>query len=473
MPYNKNQMSLFSPTAYKKAGLLTDRTNSSNRTNGVPARKRRSSAMDMLFAAHTESTTERNVEADAALARNLHHQNAKAHQHKEEKRRKAEEQSEQYAQKLQLEEHDGALAERLHDLERRRAEKEEERRLEDEKLSMEAAKKMQTEEEKEEAKRKKELQKIAYRDAKTARKVHVQHVKEIKREEMQKRKEEQRRFDSEKLSENVAKKLQTQDERAAARERKAKERRATEDAKLARKFHQNELKYIKLDEKEEQRKLAIEKKETEKKEKMDLKSQEIARQMQEEEHRAWMKSCENQRKQHEEDERMAREMQGEELGDVATRGNQHRESWSNPEVDIEETKSGAVITVQLPNVRRMEVDLDEELNIIFVNAIPKSADRVVARLTDDKTHDELKRIVESQFVGALKPVSFEIKLVDIVEGLVTAEDIVSEYRAESGLLRLELTGVVAKSKVEQKEFKSGLLSRLGSLFKRKSKSNKK
>ena len=146
-------------------------------------------------------------------------------------------------------------------------------------------------------------------------------------------------------------------------------------------------------------------------------------------------------------------------------------------MEVEETKSGAVITVQLPNVRRMEVDLDEEENTIFVSAKPKSADRVVAKLTDaHDAHDELKKIVESQFVGELKPISLEIKLDDIVDdGLVTADDIVSEYQAKTGLLRLELCGVVAKSKVEQKKFKKGLLSRLGSLFNRKSgsKANKK
>ena len=45
-------------------------------------------------------------------------------------------------------------------------------------------------------------------------------------------------------------------------------------------------------------------------------------------------------------------MQSEELGDVAAQGSHVQSSWANPKVEVEETKSGAVITVQLPNVRR-------------------------------------------------------------------------------------------------------------------------
>ena len=95
--------------------------------------------------------------------------------------------------------------------------------------------------------------------------------------------------------------------------------------------------------------------------------------------------------------------------------------------------------------------------------------------------DELKRIVKHSFIGELRPVSFEINLADVVEGLVRAEDIRSEYKAKEGILRLEMEGVVAVSQKKQQKFRRGLLERLGGLFKRgrrgsaerKGKSNKK
>ena len=48
--------------------------------------------------------------------------------------------------------------------------------------------------------------------------------------------------------------------------------------------------------------------------------------------------------------------------------------------------------------------------------------------------------------GSLKPVEFEILLEEIVEGNVTTDNIKSEYIRNTGMLRLELSGVVAKSK---------------------------
>ena len=460
-------MNLYSPSAYKK--ILTDRTNSpaSNYGNKKPAaqRKRRSSAMDMLFSAHNEAKTERVVEADAAMARNLQHNQHKKAQQLQEARRQQEEQNAQYAQKVQLEEHDSALAEHLHALESKRLKKEEMQRSEDEKLSMDIARKLQAEEDRDAARAAKEFKKIAAKDAKIARKVHKQNVQEIKREKNEKKRQEQLRLDQEKKSEQMARQLHAQEERQLSRQAKQKRKRAAKDEKIARKFHQKELGFVKRAETEEQRKIVSQKKEQEKMERLNMKSQAIAQRLQAEEHAEFMKDCQRRQQQHEEDERLARQMQGDELGDLATKSTSVRDAWSNPEVEVEETKSGAVITVQLPNVRRMEVDLDEDENAIFVNAIPKSADRVAEKLTTDDAHDELKKIVESQFVGSLKPVSFEIQLGDIVDGIVTADDIISEYRAETGLLRLELCGVVAKSKTEQKEFKAGLLSRLGSLFK--------
>ena len=143
---------------------------------------------------------------------------------------------------------------------------------------------------------------------------------------------------------------------------------------------------------------------------------------------------------------------------------------------------------------RMEVDLDEEENAIFVNAIPKSSEKVASKVLESKmqtderskiancaAEDELKRMVKHSFIGELRPVSFEINLADVVEGLVRAEDIRSEYKAKEGILRLEMEGVVAVSKKKQQKFRRGLLERLGGLFKRgrrgsaerKGKSNKK
>jgi hypothetical protein len=463
----KTKMSnLFSPSAYKKAGLFTDRTNSPARVNGLPVqRKRRSSAMDMLFSAHTEARKEQAEQADAAFVRNMYHKDAKAHQRRAEERRMEEEKNEQYAQKVQLEEHDSALAERLHDIEHQKMKEDQKRRMEEEKLSEEVALKLQEEEEREAKLAAKQLKKIAAKDAKFAQKVHKKHVQDFKREENAKKKEEMQKITDEKKSVQMARNLQKKEKRELEREEKNKKKRAARDEKLAKTYHKKELSLIKKDEMIKQKKLLVQKREEEKKIKMNLKSQEIAKRLQEEEHREFMKEAERRRQQHEDDEKMARQIQGDELGDVAIKGSNVRNAWSNPKVEVEETKSSAIITVQLPNVRRMEVDLDEELNIIFISAKPKTADRVVAHITDDGAHDELKKIVQSEFIGELKEISFEIKLDDIIDGEVTADDILSEYKAETGLLRLELRGAIAKSKVEQKEFKKGLLSRLGRLFK--------
>ena len=472
---------MFSPSAYKKAGLLTDRTNSPSQNPNHQygkqrQQKRRSSAMDMLFTAHNEVKAEAHTERDAGYARNLHHNSNKEHQRELDKRRKEEEQNEQYAQKVQLEEHDSALAEHLHRLENNRVKQIEFQKKENEELSMNIARKLQQEEEKEAKLAAKQSKKIAAKDIKFARKVHKQNIQELKREEQQQLKREQKLIDDEKKSEQMAKNLHAQEERNVSKVTKEKQRQALKDEKIARKYHRNEMNYLKREENEKQRKLLVEKKEKDKMERMNIKSQKIAQRLQAEEHSQFMKDCERRQLQHEEDEKLARQMQGDELGDVALKSTSVRDAWNNPEVEVEETKSGAVITVQLPNVRRMEVDLDEDENCIFVNAIPKSADRVVAKLTDqhNEAHDELKKIVESQFVGSLKPVAFEIHLEEIVEGIVTADDIRSEYIAKTGMLRLELCGVVAKSKVEQKEFKKSLLSRLGNLFSRSrsKKSNK-
>ena len=442
---------------------MTDRTNSP--AQKPAARKKRSSAMDMFHTAHTETRNEQTAQADAAYVRTIHHNAARQQQRQQEERRQEEEQNAQYAQKIQLEEQDGAFAEHLHELETKRMEENAVQRRMDEKRSEEMVRTLHAKEERESALAAKAMHKLATKDAKLARQVHKKMGKQLKMEENLQKKEELQRIANDKKSEQMARNLHARQERELEREKKDIRRRATKDEKMARKFHQNELSCVKREEMEEQRKIAVEKKEQIQKEKMNVKSQAIAQRLQEEEHRAFMKACEDRQQQHEDDERMARQMQGEELGEVATKGHSVREAWSNPEVEVEETKSGAVITVQLPNVRRMEVDLDEEENTIFVNAIPKSADRVVAKLTDDDTHAELKKIVEHQFVGALKPVAFEIKLDEIVEGLVTADDIVSEYVAETGLLRLELCGVVAKSKVALEVAKTSLLSRLGRLFK--------
>ena len=110
-----------------------------------------------------------------------------------------------------------------------------------------------------------------------------------------------------------------------------------------------------------------------------------------------------------------------------------------------------------------------------MNAIPKSSEKVASKpleskmQTDERSksaaEDELKRIVKHSFIGELRPVSFEINLADVVEGLVRAEDIRSEYKAKEGILRLEMEGVVAVSQKKQQKFRRGLLERLGGLFK--------
>merc|ERR1712166_1582526 len=68
------------------------------------------------------------------------------------------------------------------------------------------------------------------------------------------------------------------------------------------------------------------------------------------------------------DEKSARQMQGDELGGVALNSTSVKDAWNNPKVEVEETKSGAIITVQLPNVRSMEVDIDED-KIVFLSML--------------------------------------------------------------------------------------------------------
>jgi hypothetical protein len=443
--------------------------------------------MDMLGAAHKEARAERRSQADSAYARTLHQKEQLEERRQEELLRA----QEQYAQKVQLEEEDGALAEQL----RQQFQREEERRRgaerASERASEQAAAEMQRGLEEEAAAHAQAMRRLAEKDAKVARKAHQQEQTEAARVERQARKlaEAEKRDEARalKASEALARKLQQEEARAAAHEQKARRRQSSKDEKLARSVATADARSMKRVAAEQRKKAEAEKREQARHFRIAEKDAAVAAKLQAAEKAQFLKDAEERREQHEKDVVLARRMQREELGDAADQSARVQDSWSNPQVEVEETKSGCVITVQLPNVRRMEVDLDEEENAIFVNAIPKSSEKVARkvleskmqqsgggaetdescrRVESDAAHDELKRIIKHSFVGELRPVSFEINLADIVEGFVCAEDIKSEYRAKEGILRLELEGVVAVSEKKQQKFRRGLLERLGGLFKR-------
>ena len=489
---------LFSPSQYKKFG--TDRTNSPvSALSSMNARKahvrkpRRTSMMDMLGEAHREAKTERLQQADQAYARNLHHQAKNQRRKEEEERARALKEQEQYAQKLQLEEEDSALAEQMYLRERALAKKEQEEREAAERESEEKARELHEREAKAADEHSQAMRKLSIKDEKLAKKTHKQEMREAAREAERARKlaEAQRREEMrvEKASEALARKLQCEEEKALAKQRRLMRQQSSKDEKIAKSSYANELKEIKREEMQRKKEEEAKRREEARMLRMEQKSAAMAAKMQAAENSKFIMEAEARKRQHEKDLELARKMQSEELGEAAVKSTIVQESWSNPKVEVEETKSGCIITVQLPNVRRMEVDLDEEENAIFVNAIPKSSDRVARKVLESKmsdealsayeanaAHDELKRIVKHSFVGELKPVSFEINLADIVEGIVCAEDIKSQYKAEEGLLSLELEGVVAVSKKRQQRFRDRLLGRLGGLFKKrrsKGKENKK
>ena len=107
-----------------------------------------------------------------------------------------------------------------------------------------------------------------------------------------------------------------------------------------------------------------------------------------------------------------------------------------PKVDIKQTESGSgvIITIiQLGEIKRMEVDLEEKKNIISINATLKTS---------------------------LAPVSFDIELNDIVKGNVVQEQIKAQYIKEKNKLQIELTDVVLRSKKKQQQYKEILMETL-------------
>ena len=111
----------------------------------------------------------------------------------------------------------------------------------------------------------------------------------------------------------------------------------------------------------------------------------------------------------------------------------------------------------------MEVDLDEDANIIFVNAIAKS--KVYDPLREH--HDEIRKLATKSKVEGSE---FQIDLNSIIDGVYSHEEIDSKYDPKTGELEVFVHGVKLCSKQKRSKFLSGMSARLSKLFGRKSNS---
>ena len=325
-------------------------------------------------------------------------------------------------------EHDRVTATRIHGEEVSRAKK----ILDEEKRNEDYARKLEMEE----------------RDELFAEKLH-------RMEEIEAQKELERLREIESADSSVAKKLQKQEEKEAKKHEKLMRKQSLRDSKLAKKV-------VKQEEAEEERKRREEARAAERKLKQEKSDLAKAMQLQKKEDSEARKAQELARKMHDKDAAFARKLQHCELSEVISSGEEAEQHWCEPTVDTTETEDGTSITVTLPNVRRMEVDLDEEELAIYVNAVPK--EHLPVAMKD--AHDELLSYAKEVCDVDLKPVAFEIDLRDLVvipERGVRADDITSSYDPKTGTLKMHIDGV----KIVQRRrgsFMRSLTSRLGKVF---------
>ena len=295
----------------------------------------------------------------------------------------------------------------------------------------------------------------------------AEHLHHVERRELKKRQAEVEAQMAK--DEKIARKFE-KSEQSRARKLSRKERKASlRDMKAARKLQKQELRL----ERQASKKAEMEEKKTRD---MERKSEKLAQRIHNQEAMRARREEEERARRAEADERLASKLQSEELATIARHECDMRTSWMDIQVDVEEEKCGVAIAVKLPNVRRMEVDLDEDENIVFVSAAPKSGDKLVEKLAPG-CQGELRKIVEKSLVDGststeLKPIQFEIHLSDFVDGCPCAEEIESEYRADEGMLQLRLLGMRLKSSKKTTNFRTSLLGRLRSMFTRRKSSSR-
>jgi hypothetical protein len=140
------------------------------------------------------------------------------------------------------------------------------------------------------------------------------------------------------------------------------------------------------------------------------------------------------------DRQLAAKMQKKEVEGFNAAARELEESWRAPRIETEETKSGLEISMHLPNVASMEVDLDEASRSIMVRARPK---RVGS--------SPVRRFISGPgafAVGGLPaaadepPIEFSVDLRLVGNDVTFAqEDISSRYDDRTGRLSISLKNV--------------------------------
>ena len=286
---------------------------------------------------------------------------------------------------------------------------------------------------------------------------HAEQLRLKEEEEFRLAKEQREKLEHESFA--YAQKMQEEEE--VKRSKKKAERQHMKDAKLAKKLQEKDDKQqrreMRRKEAEEKRQQALRKKE----EKM---GEKLAKKMLQEEERALQAERIRQEKLAKRDMELAKRMQDEELAEIHENVDRVVKNWKEPTVEVEECEGGVLLIVELSGVRRMEVDLDEDANIIFVNAIAKS--KVYDPLRDH--HDEIRKLATKSKVEGSE---FQIDLNSIIEGVYSHEEIDSKYDPKTGELEVFVHGVKLCSKQKRSKFLSGMSARLSKLFGRKSSSN--
>ena len=155
----------------------------------------------------------------------------------------------------------------------------------------------------------------------------------------------------------------------------------------------------------------------------------MARKILQEEERAFQAERARKERLAKRDMELAKRMQEEELAEIHESTDRAVQKWKEPTVEVEEREDGVLLVVELSGVRRMEVDLDEDANIIFVNAIAKS--KVYDPLRDH--HDEIRKLATKNKVEGSE---FQIDLNNIIDGVFSHEEIDSKYDPKTGFFDL-------------------------------------
>jgi hypothetical protein len=289
---------------------------------------------------------------------------------------------------------------------------------------------------------------------------HAEQLRLKEEEEFRRAKELREKLENDSFA--YAQKIQESEEKEAEEMKKQLQRQHAKDAKLAKKMQVKDDKEHRREilrkENEERKQLALRRK----KEKQ---GEIMARKILLEEERALKNERARKEKIAKQDMELAKRMQDEELAEVHENADRIVQKWKEPTVEVEEREDGVLLVVELSGVRRMEVDLDEDAKIIFVNAIAKS--KVYDPLRDH--HDEIRKLATKNKVEGSE---FQIDLNSIVDGVFSHEDIDSKYDPKTGELEVFVHDVTLSSKQKRSKFLSSMSTRLSKLFGKKKNRNK-